>query len=95
MFAEWGHQLSPDLPLSPRATAALVADLFHGIEIELLAGVSPQEAPHREVLDAFGDMIERAEKADYARARRYVCALARLPQTAIEHHVREWLREWS
>src|SRR4051795_7774479 len=62
VFAEWGHQLSPDLPLSPRATAALVADLFHGIEVELLAGVSPEEAPHREVLDAFGDMIERAEK---------------------------------
>jgi hypothetical protein len=38
VFDEWGHQLSPDLPLSPRATAALVADLFHGIEVELLAG---------------------------------------------------------
>jgi AcrR family transcriptional regulator len=63
VFAEWGHQLSPDLPLSPRATAALVADLFHGIEVELLAGVTAEEAPHREVLDAFGDMIERAEKA--------------------------------
>ena len=63
VFAEWGHQLSPDLPLSPRATAALVADLFHGIEVELLAGVSAEEAPHREVLDAFGDMIERAEEA--------------------------------
>ena len=33
-----------------------------GIEVELLAGVTPEEAPHREVLDAFGDMIERAEK---------------------------------
>jgi hypothetical protein len=63
VFAEWGHQLSPDLPLSPRGTAALVADLFHGIEVELLAGVSAEEAPHREVLDAFGDMIERAEKS--------------------------------
>ena len=29
---------SLDLPLSPRATATLVADLFHGIEVELLAG---------------------------------------------------------
>jgi AcrR family transcriptional regulator len=63
VFEGWGHQLSPDLPLSPRATAALVADLFHGIEVELLAGVTAEEAPHREVLDAFGDMIERAEKA--------------------------------
>jgi AcrR family transcriptional regulator len=64
VFSEWGHRLSPDLPLSPRATATLVADLFNGIEVELLAGVRPEEAPHREVLDAFGEMIERAEKDD-------------------------------
>jgi AcrR family transcriptional regulator len=64
VFEDWGHQLSVDLPLSPRATATLVADIFNGIEVELLAGVSPAEAPHREVLDAFGDMIERAEKGD-------------------------------
>jgi AcrR family transcriptional regulator len=64
VFEDWGHQLSDDLPLSPRATATLVADIFNGIEVELLAGVSPAEAPHREVLDAFGDMIERAEKGD-------------------------------
>jgi AcrR family transcriptional regulator len=64
VFEEWGRPLSDDLPLSPRATATLVADLFNGIEVELLAGVSPEDAPHREVLDAFGDMIERAEKAD-------------------------------
>jgi AcrR family transcriptional regulator len=62
VFEQWGHQLSDDLPLSPRATATLVAYLFHGIEVELLAGVRPQEAPHREVLEAFGDMIERAER---------------------------------
>jgi AcrR family transcriptional regulator len=61
VFEGWGHQLSPDLPLSPRGTAALVAGLFHGIEVELLAGVTDADAPHREVLDAFGDMIERAE----------------------------------
>ncbi len=64
VFEEWGRPLSADLPLSPRATATLVADLFNGIEVELLAGVTPEDAPHREVLDAFGDMIERAEKAD-------------------------------
>jgi AcrR family transcriptional regulator len=64
VFEEWGHQLSEDLPLSPRATAALVAHLFHGIEVELLAGVGSDDAPHRELLDAFGDMIERAEKGD-------------------------------
>ncbi len=64
VFEDWGHQLSDDLPLSPRATATLVADMSHGIEVELLAGVGPVDAPHREVLDAFGDMIERAEKGD-------------------------------
>jgi AcrR family transcriptional regulator len=63
VFEGWGRQLSPDLPLSPRAQATLVADLFHGIEVELLAGVTAEEAPYREVLDAFGDMIERAEQA--------------------------------
>jgi AcrR family transcriptional regulator len=64
VFEEWGHSLSPDLPLSPRAAATLVADLFNGIEVDLLAGVQPEEAPHREVLDAFADMIERAERDD-------------------------------
>jgi AcrR family transcriptional regulator len=62
VFEEWDRSLSPDLPLSPRATATMVANLFQGIEIELLAGVSPEESPHREVLDAFGEMIERAER---------------------------------
>jgi len=64
VFEDWGRPLSDDLPLSPRATATLVADLFHGIEVELLAGVAAEDAPHREVLDAFGDMIERAERPD-------------------------------
>ena len=40
-----------------------MSELFNGIEVELLAGTSAEEAPHREVLDAFGDMIERAEKS--------------------------------
>jgi hypothetical protein len=41
--------------------ATLIGNLFEGIEIELLAGVPPEEAPHREVLDAIGVLIERAE----------------------------------
>ena len=48
--------------MSPRALPTLVANVFQGIEIELLAGVTPEDAPHREVLDALGDLIERAEK---------------------------------
>ena len=38
-------------------------NVFQGIEVELLAGVSDEEAPHREVLDALGAMIEQAEKS--------------------------------
>ena len=61
VFAEWAEALGIDLPLRPRALATLVANVFQGIEIELLAGVPPDEAPHREVLDALGALIERAE----------------------------------
>jgi len=61
VFAEWADELGIDLPLRPRALATLVANVFQGIEIELLAGVPPDEAPHREVLDALGALIERAE----------------------------------
>jgi AcrR family transcriptional regulator len=60
VFATWAEELEIELPLRPRALATLVANLFEGIEIELLAGV---EAPHREVLDAVGALIERAESA--------------------------------
>ena len=62
VFEEWGRPLSDDLPLSPRATATFVANVFQGIEIELLAGVKPDAAPHREVLGAIGDLIARAER---------------------------------
>jgi AcrR family transcriptional regulator len=61
VFVEWGETIEGELPLSPRALATLTSNLFQGIEIELLAGVTPEEAPHREVLDALGALIERAE----------------------------------
>ena len=35
--------------------------MFEGIEIELLAGVPEEEAPHAEVLNAMGELIARAE----------------------------------
>ncbi len=35
--------------------------MFEGIEIELLTGVPEEDAPHAEVLNAMGDLIERAE----------------------------------
>jgi AcrR family transcriptional regulator len=58
VFAAWAEELDVELPLRPRALATMVGNIFEGIEIELLAGV---EAPHREVLDAIGDLIARAE----------------------------------
>jgi len=61
VFAGWAEELGIELPLRPRALATLVANVFQGIEIELLAGVPPDEAPHREVLEALGTLIERAE----------------------------------
>jgi hypothetical protein len=38
-----------------------VANLFEGIEVEMLGGVAEEDAPHREVLDYFGELIARAE----------------------------------
>jgi AcrR family transcriptional regulator len=61
VFAAWAEELDIELPVRPRALATLVANVFQGIEIELLAGVSEEDAPHREVLDALGALIERAE----------------------------------
>jgi AcrR family transcriptional regulator len=64
---EWAADLELELPLSPRAVATLVGNLFQGIEVELLAGVPPDDAPHREVLDAIGALIARAEAGRPAR----------------------------
>jgi len=61
VFAAWAQELDIELPLSPRAVATLMSNLFEGIEIELLAGVPEHDAPHREVLDAIGVLIERDE----------------------------------
>jgi AcrR family transcriptional regulator len=61
VFADWAQEREIELPLSPRALSTLIANVFQGIEIELLAGVTEEDAPHREVLDAFGALIERAE----------------------------------
>jgi AcrR family transcriptional regulator len=61
VFAAWAEELELELPLSPRALSTLLSNLFQGIEIELLAGVPEEDAPHREVLEALGALIERAE----------------------------------
>jgi hypothetical protein len=41
--------------------ASPIANVFQGIEIELLAGVREQEATHREALEGLGKLIEDAE----------------------------------
>jgi AcrR family transcriptional regulator len=61
VFAAWAEELDVELPLSPRALATVTANIFQGIEVEMLAGVGADDAPHREVLDAIGALIARAE----------------------------------
>ena len=63
VYSAWSQDLGLELPLSPRAVATLISNLFEGIEIELLAGVPKGDAPHAEVLEAIGVLIERAEAA--------------------------------
>jgi AcrR family transcriptional regulator len=58
VFAVWSDDVGLELPITPRVMATLVANIFYGMEVDLLAGL---EAPHREVLDAIGALIERAE----------------------------------
>jgi AcrR family transcriptional regulator len=61
VFAAWADDLQIELPMPPRVLASLAANVFQGIEIELLADVSESESPHREVLDHLGAFIEQAE----------------------------------
>ena len=61
VFERWAREHEIELPLRPQALASLVANLFEGIEVELLGGVPAEDAPHREVLDYFGALIARAE----------------------------------
>jgi AcrR family transcriptional regulator len=57
----WAAEHALELPLSSRALATLVANAFQGAEVEILAGVTEEEAPHHEALAAVGDLIERLE----------------------------------
>jgi AcrR family transcriptional regulator len=61
VFEEWAATLAEPLPVEPRVIAQLVANVFQGVEIEVLAGVSEEDAPHRVLLEAIGSLIERAE----------------------------------
>jgi AcrR family transcriptional regulator len=58
VFTDWVADVGLELPITPRVMATLVANVFYGIEVDLLGGL---EGPHREVLDTIGALIERAE----------------------------------
>lgn len=51
-----------ELPMSPRALATLVGNLFEGAETEILAGVTEREAPHLEALEACAALIALVER---------------------------------
>jgi AcrR family transcriptional regulator len=61
VVTEWAASTGVELPMSPRAIATLVANAFQGAEVEILAGVTEDEAPHYEALEAVGTLIERLE----------------------------------
>jgi AcrR family transcriptional regulator len=54
----WAAERALELPLAPRALATLVTNAFQGAEVEILAGVTEQQAPHIEALEACADLIE-------------------------------------
>jgi AcrR family transcriptional regulator len=51
-----------ELPMRPRALAALIGSLFEGAEVEILAGVPEDETPHLEALEACAALIADAER---------------------------------
>lgn len=61
-FTEWAASPGVDSPVPPRLLATLAGDLFLGAEVEILAGVSEQEAPHLEALEACAALIEATEQ---------------------------------
>ena len=62
VLARWADEHGLELPLAPRALATLVANAFQGAEVEILAGVSEQDAPHLEALESVGELIEWFER---------------------------------
>lgn len=59
----WAAEHELELPLPARVLATLVANAFQGAEVEILAGVSEEEAPHLEALEACADLIEWFERS--------------------------------
>ena len=59
---EWVASLDVEPLLSAKGLATLVTNVFQGVEVELLAGVTEEEASHREVLESLGALIARMEE---------------------------------
>lgn len=57
----WQAECDVELPMRPRALAALIGNLFEGAEAEILAGVPEQESPRLEALEACAVLIAGAE----------------------------------
>ncbi len=58
----WAAEHGLELPLPAPALATLIANAFQGAEVEILAGVSEEEAPHLKALEACADLIEWSEQ---------------------------------
>ena len=63
----WAAEAGVDLPIPPRAIATLVQNAFQGAEVEILAGVSEEEAPHYDALEAVAQLIARLEASHAPR----------------------------
>jgi AcrR family transcriptional regulator len=61
VVTRWADEKGVDLPIPARAVTTLVANVFQGAEVELLAGVAEDEAPHFEALEAVAGLIEHLE----------------------------------
>jgi len=67
VLVRWTAEHGLELPVPPRVLATLVANAFQGAEVEILAGVAEQDAPHLEALEAVADLIEWYERPLRAR----------------------------
>jgi AcrR family transcriptional regulator len=61
VIQDWAEELRLELPVSPRVIVTLAANIFWGAEVEMLAGVTEEEAPHFEGLEALARLIESLE----------------------------------
>jgi len=58
VFAAWIDDVGLELPITARVMTNLVGSVFYGVEVYRLGGI---ETGHRDMLDALGVLIERAE----------------------------------